>query len=81
MKRLFLTTILSLCSLFSIYAQTIEITAANRLVEPVFERSVKPENIVELKSSLKNTKGKSTMGFNLKWSRSCLTHILVFKEG
>ena len=60
MKRLFLTTILSLCSLFSIYAQTIEITAANRLVEPVFERSVKPENIVELKSSLKNTKGKAS---------------------
>ena len=60
MKRLFLSTILSLCSIISIYAQTIEITAANRLVEPVFERSVKPENIVELKSSLKNTKGKAS---------------------
>jgi hypothetical protein len=61
MKKLFLSAILSICSLFSICGQmkeTIEITAANRLVEPVFEKTIKPENIVELKSSLKNTTGK-----------------------
>jgi len=60
MKKIFLLAILSLFSSLSISAQTAEITAAKRLVEPVFERVVKPDNIVELKSVLKNTKGKAT---------------------
>jgi len=58
MKKILLLVILSLFGPLSLSAQTAEITAAKRLVEPVFERVVKPENIVELKSILKNTKGK-----------------------
>ena len=63
MKKLFLSATFSIFSLFSICAQmkeSIEISAANRLVEPVFEKSIKLENIVELKSSLKNTIGKAS---------------------
>ena len=58
MKKIILFAIIALTNCFSLSAQTIEITAAKRLVEPVYERNVKPENIVELKSVLKNTKGK-----------------------
>lgn len=69
MKKTFLFVLLTWISCFVIQAQTIEITSAKRLVEPVFERVVKPENIVELKSILKNTKGKPSYNWAISGSK------------
>ena len=55
MKSILLLSISLLTLSLNSVAQSVTFSAAKRLVEPVFERVVKPENIVELKSVL--TKG------------------------
>jgi len=53
MKRILLLSISLITLSLSSLAQTVTFSAAKRLVEPVFERVVKPENIIEIKSAVK----------------------------
>ena len=53
MKRILLLSISLIALSLSSVAQSVTFSAAKRLVEPVFERVVKPENIIEIKSEVK----------------------------
>jgi hypothetical protein len=53
MKRILLLSISLITLSLRSLAQTVTFSAAKRLVEPVFERVVKPENIIEIKSAVK----------------------------
>ena len=53
MKRILLLSISLISLSLNSIAQSVTFSAAKRLVEPVFERVVKPENIVEIKSEVK----------------------------